>query len=77
MMNKFQRFLGRILAETCLKMDYFGCKSQKIAKRWRLHPQIPLPPATESYVPQAPFRLDDLRIFKTLLPLKLLVDTDA
>jgi len=26
---KFQRFLGRISAETCLKMDYFGSKSQK------------------------------------------------
>jgi len=30
-MNKFGRFLGRILAQICLKMDYFGSKSQKIA----------------------------------------------
>jgi len=28
------KFLGRISAETCLKMDYFGSKSPKIAKRW-------------------------------------------
>jgi len=28
-MNKFRRVLGRISAETCLKMDYFGSKSQK------------------------------------------------
>jgi len=33
MMNKFGRFLGRISAETCLKMDYFGSISLKIAKR--------------------------------------------
>jgi len=33
-MSKFGRFLGRISAETCLKIDYFGCKSPKIAKRW-------------------------------------------
>jgi len=29
-MNKFRRFLGRISAETCLKMDYFGSKALKI-----------------------------------------------
>jgi len=40
-MNKFERFLGRISAETCLKMDYFGNKSPKIAKRWGLRPQTP------------------------------------
>jgi len=28
-MNKIQRFFGRISAEICLKMDYFGSKSQK------------------------------------------------
>jgi len=28
-MNKFQSFLGRISAETCLKMNYFGSKTQK------------------------------------------------
>jgi len=33
-MNKFRRFSGRISAERCLKMDYFGSKSPKIAKRW-------------------------------------------
>jgi len=26
-MNKFQRFLGRISAETRLKIEYFGSKS--------------------------------------------------
>jgi len=33
-MNKFRRFLGRISAETNLKLDYFGSKSPKIVKRW-------------------------------------------
>jgi len=28
-MNKFRKFFGRISAETYLKMDYFGSKSQK------------------------------------------------
>jgi len=28
-MNKFRRLLGRISAETCLKMDYFCSKYQK------------------------------------------------
>jgi len=27
------KFLGKISAETCLKMDYFASKSQKIDKR--------------------------------------------
>jgi len=36
MMNKFGRFLGRISAETCLKINYFGSKFPKIAKRWLL-----------------------------------------
>jgi len=31
-MNKFERFLGRISTKTCLKMDYFTSKSQKIVK---------------------------------------------
>jgi len=44
--NKFGRFLGRISAETRLKMDYFGSKSPKIAKRWGL-------------CPRPPFRLND------------------
>jgi len=29
MMKKFKRFLGRISAETCLKMEYFGSQSPK------------------------------------------------
>jgi len=28
-LNKFLRFLGKISAETCQKIDYFGRKSQK------------------------------------------------
>jgi len=28
-MKKFRRFLGKILAETCLKMDHFDNKSEK------------------------------------------------
>jgi len=39
--EQFGMFLGRISAETCLKMDYFGSKSPKIAKRWGLHPTSP------------------------------------
>jgi len=45
-MNKFRRFLGKISAETCLKMDYFDNKSPKIAKRWGLRPHIPYPLAS-------------------------------
>jgi len=37
-MNKFQRFLGRISAETCLKLDYFGSKSQKSSNAGALPP---------------------------------------
>jgi len=33
-------------------MDYFGRKSQKIAKR-------PLPPVAGGFVPRLPFRLND------------------
>jgi len=44
MMNEFGRFLGRISAKTCLKMDYFGSKSPKIAKR---------------FAPRPPFRLNN------------------
>jgi len=43
-MNKFGSFLGRISAETCLKMDYFGSELSKIAKHWGFRPQTPLPP---------------------------------
>jgi len=35
------KVLGRILVETCLKMNYFGSKSPKIVKRWELRPQTP------------------------------------
>jgi len=42
-MNKFRRFLGIILAETCLKMDYFGSKSLS---------EIPLPPAAGGFAPR-------------------------
>jgi len=34
-MNKFQRFLSRISAKICLKMDYFGSKSQKMPSAFR------------------------------------------
>jgi len=40
-MNKL-KVLGRISSETCLKMDYFGSKSPKIAKRWGRSPQTPV-----------------------------------
>jgi len=37
--NKYRKFLGKISAESCLKMDYFGSKSQKSPKplciRWQ------------------------------------------
>jgi len=38
-MKKFGRFLGRISAEICLKMDYFGGKSPQIAMHSGLCPQ--------------------------------------
>jgi len=38
-------------------MDYFGCKSPKIAKRWGLRPQTPLPTAAGSFAP-TPFRFN-------------------
>jgi len=50
MMNEFERFLGRILAKTCLKMDYFGSKSPKIASPclWQLG-ALPLPLAAGGF----------------------------
>jgi len=48
--KNFRRFLGRILAETCLEMDYLGSKSPKIAKRWGLRPQTPLPPCARDFL---------------------------
>jgi len=59
------------------KMDYFGSKSQKIAKRWRLRPQTPLPPVAGGFAPRPPLRLNDQRKCKTLRPLKLLGDAEA
>jgi len=41
-MNKFESFLGRISAEACLKMNYFGNEFPKIAKRWGFHPETPV-----------------------------------
>jgi len=41
MMNKFGRFLGRISAKACLKIDYFDSKFFKIAKRWGFRAQTP------------------------------------
>jgi len=75
-MNKFRRFLGRISSKICLKMDYFGSKFTKIAKRRGLRPQTPLPPAAGGFDSRSPFRIIDWRLRKTLFPLKLLVDAD-
>jgi len=58
-------------------MDCFGSKSQKIAKRWRLRTQIPLSPTAGGFVPRPPFRANDYKMCKTLVPLKLLVDADS
>jgi len=41
-MNKFGKFLGRISAETCQKMDYFSSKSPQIVKCWGFRPQTPV-----------------------------------
>jgi len=32
--EQVSKVFGRISAETCLKMDYFGSKFPKIPKRW-------------------------------------------
>jgi len=40
-------------------MDYFGSKSQKIAKRWELRPKTPLPLAAGGFAPRPPFRIID------------------
>jgi len=39
-----------------LKMDYFGSKSLKIAKRWGLRPQTPLPSEAGGFALRPPFR---------------------
>jgi len=51
-MNKFRRFLGRISAKTCLKIDYFGS---------------PLPNVDLGFDSRSPFRFNDYRMGKTLL----------
>jgi len=43
-MKKLRRFLGRIPAETCLKKDYFGSKSQKSPSAGGSAPRPPLAP---------------------------------
>jgi len=58
-------------------MDYFGIKSPKIAERWGFRSQTPLPPAAGGFAFKPPFRLNDYRMYKILLLLKLLVDADA
>jgi len=59
------KILGRISAETCLKTDYFGSKSPKIAKPGWLRPQTSV-------------QIKWLeKMCKTLFSLKLLVDADA
>jgi len=50
-MNKFGRFFGRISADACLKMDYFGSKFPKIVKCWGLRLQTLLPLAAEALLP--------------------------
>jgi len=72
-MNKFQMFLDRILAETCLKMDDFGSKSLQIAKHWGFRSQTLLFSAEGDFASRPPFRLHDQRMCNTLFPLKLLV----
>jgi len=54
-MNKFERFLDRISAETCLKMDYLVVNLQKSPSARRLRPPDPL--ASGGFRP--PFRLND------------------
>jgi len=39
-------------------------------------PATMLPPAAGGFAPKLPFRLNDYRMCKALLPLKLLVDAD-
>jgi len=58
-------------------MDYLGSKSIKIAKHLGLYPQTPLLPAAGGYALRSPFMLNDQRMCKTIIPLKLLIDADA
>jgi len=47
--EQVSKVLSRISAETYLKLDYFGSKSQKIVKHWELCPQTTLPPAAGGF----------------------------
>jgi len=40
--EQVSKVLGRISVEICLKIDYFGSKSPKIAKRWGLRFKTPV-----------------------------------
>jgi len=64
-MNKFRWFLGRISAETCQKVDYFGSISSK------------LPKASGGSLPDLRLDLMNRECAKTLLPLTFIVDADA
>jgi len=55
--KQFERFLGRISAQTCLKMDYFGSKFPKTAKCWGLCPQNLSPPAAGSFASRPPIQV--------------------
>jgi len=53
MMNKFGRFFGRILAETCLKMDYFGSKSwspEEKQSNWLINKHATPPKVTPTMI---------------------------
>jgi len=79
-MNKFGKFLGRNSAETCLKMDYFGSKTQKNCQAlWGAPLPEPLTSGSWRLRFQTPFILNDYRLenVQDLLTLKVLVDAYA
>jgi len=43
-----------ILVEICIKMRCFYSKNAKIAQRWKLCPQIPLPSTAGDFAPKPP-----------------------
>jgi len=65
-MNKF----SIISAEACLKMDYFGSKSQK-SPSTRASPPDTLVSVAGWFASRLLFRLNDKRTCKTLLPLNI------
>jgi len=73
MMNEFGNgsLLRRISAKTCLKMDYFGSNSPKIAKCWGLRSQTPLPLAAGSFAPQTPVQVKWLENVQDLTPIEI------